>query len=40
MQFYAMERFLYRLSQLKESASFVLKGGIMSVCCGWAVNAV
>lgn len=24
-----MERFLYRLSQLKESASFVLKGGIM-----------
>ena len=29
LQFYAMERFLYRLSRLKEGASFVLKGGIM-----------
>jgi len=29
MQLYAMERFLYRLSQSKHSTSFVLKGGVL-----------
>lgn len=29
LQLYAMERFLYRLSQSKESKKFVLKGGLM-----------
>lgn len=29
LQFYAMERFLYRFSQLPESHTFLLKGGVM-----------
>lgn len=29
LQYYAMERFLYRLSQSKHADTFVLKGGLM-----------
>ena len=29
LQFYAMERFLYRLSQSRHSECFVLKGALM-----------
>ena len=32
LQYYAIERFLYRLSQSKHVGQFVLKGALLSFC--------